>query len=166
MFLQRVVNILERFLKFVESREHFWWFWTFFEARSHFSVLLRRVVNIFNGFVNVFWSTFLRRVVNVSFSKHSLFYIKTCCGHGLHWTARCTYSHSPWPLNQHMWISRRGTCFWGSRSCMCNKCEKCEKEGKAYTLQWKSSRMWARFWTAQNAKIWWFLSRQPLKTIP
>ena len=37
------------------------------------------------------------------------------------------------------------------------KCEKCEKEGKAYALRWKSSRMWARFLTAQNAKIWWFL---------
>ena len=37
------------------------------------------------------------------------------------------------------------------------KCEKCEKEGKAYALRWKSSRMWARFRTAQNAKIWWFL---------
>ena len=37
------------------------------------------------------------------------------------------------------------------------KCEKCEKEGKAYPLGWKSSRMRARFRTAQNAKIWSFL---------
>jgi len=37
------------------------------------------------------------------------------------------------------------------------KCEKCEKEGKAYALRWKSSRMRARFRTAQNAKIWSFL---------
>ena len=37
------------------------------------------------------------------------------------------------------------------------KCEKCEKEGKAYALHWKSSRMRACFWTAQNAKIWSFI---------
>ena len=36
---------------------------------------------------------------------------------------QCTYAlcASPWPLNQHMWISRRGTCFWDGRSCMCNQ---------------------------------------------
>jgi len=37
------------------------------------------------------------------------------------------------------------------------KCEKCEKEGKACALRWKSSRMWAPFRTAQNAKIRLFL---------
>ena len=34
------------------------------------------------------------------------------------------------------------------------KCEKCEKEGKAYALRWKSLRMRAHFWTAHNVKIW------------
>ena len=65
MFLQRVVNILERFLKFVESREHFWWFWTFFEARScgelwtfllasiHFSILKHFVAVVFTGLLGV-----------------------------------------------------------------------------------------------------------------
>ena len=24
-------------------------------------------------------------------------------------------------MNQHVWISRRGTCFWAGRSCMCNE---------------------------------------------
>ena len=28
---------------------------------------------------------------------------------------------SPWPLNQHVWISRSGTCFWDGRLCMCNE---------------------------------------------
>ena len=28
---------------------------------------------------------------------------------------------SPWPLNQHVWISRCGTCFWAGRSCMYNE---------------------------------------------
>ena len=28
---------------------------------------------------------------------------------------------SPWPLNQHVWTSRRGTCFWAGLSCMCNE---------------------------------------------
>ena len=28
---------------------------------------------------------------------------------------------SPWPLKQHVWISRRGMCFWAGQSCMCNK---------------------------------------------
>ena len=37
------------------------------------------------------------------------------------------------------------------------KCEKCEKEGKAYALRWKSSKMQACFWTPQNAKMWSFL---------
>ena len=147
MFLQRVVNILERFLKFAESCEHFWWFERFLKHAVTFLCSCRELWK-FLMVLNIFWSTFLWRVVNVSFSKHSLFYIKTFCGRGLHWTTRCTYSHSPWPLNQHMWISRRGTCFWDGWSCMCNKCEKCEKEGKAYALQWKSSRMWACFWTA------------------
>ena len=63
---------------------------------------------------------------------------------------------SPWPLNQHLWISRSGTCFWDGQLCMCNEVWKvCE--GKAYALSWKSLRMWARFRTAQNAKIWSFL---------
>ena len=30
----------------------------------------------------------------------------------------CLARASPWPLNQHVWISRRGTCFWDGRSCM------------------------------------------------
>ena len=34
---------------------------------------------------------------------------------------------------------------------------KCEKEGKAYVLRCKSSRTWARFRTAQNARILSFL---------
>ena len=28
---------------------------------------------------------------------------------------------SPWPLNQHVWISRCDMCFWAGRSCMCNE---------------------------------------------
>ena len=31
---------------------------------------------------------------------------------------------SPWPLNQHVWISRHYTCFWDGRSCMCNQVQK------------------------------------------
>ena len=50
--------------------------------------------------------------------------------------------------------SRCATCFWNGRSCMCNEVW---KEGKAYALRWKSSRMWTCFWTAQNARIWSFL---------
>ena len=38
------------------------------------------------------------------------------------------------------------------------KCEKWEKEGKAYALRWKSSRMWTHLRTAQNAKIWSFIN--------
>ena len=37
------------------------------------------------------------------------------------------------------------------------KCKKCEKRRKAYVSRWKSSGMWARFRTAQNARIWSFL---------
>ena len=39
-------------------------------------------------------------------------------------------------MMDNLWItvSRHGTCFWDSRSCMCTRCEKSEKEGKAYVL--------------------------------
>ena len=36
-----------------------------------------------------------------------------------------------------MWISRRGTCFWVGHACA-TKCEKCEKEGKMYALEFKN----------------------------
>ena len=41
-------------------------------------------------------------------------------------------------------------------ACMCNEVWKVWefKEGKMYVFRWKSSRRWARFQTAQNAKIW------------
>ena len=64
---------------------------------------------------------------------------------------------SPWPLNQHVWISMRGTCFWTVGHACATKCEKCEKEGKVYALCWKSLIMRAHFRTAQNAKIWSFI---------
>ena len=47
-----------------------------------------------------------------------------------------------------------GMCFWNGQSHACaTKCEKCEKEGKAYALHWKGLKMWVRFRTTQNAKI-------------
>ena len=39
----------------------------------------------------------------------------------------------------------------------CWRCEKCEKEGKAYALRWMSLKMRACFWTAQNVRIWSFI---------
>ena len=59
--------------------------------------------------------------------------------------------------------SRRGTCFWDSRSRMCNEVWifKCEKEGKAYILHWKSMRMWAQFQTSQNIHMCSNLTKHP-----
>ena len=62
--------------------------------------------------------------------KHSLRLAPGWCSIPLvtSYTTRCTYLQciyasrtSPWPLNQHMWISRHGMCFWDGRSWMCNE---------------------------------------------
>ena len=64
---------------------------------------------------------------------------------------------SPWPLNQHVWISRQGTCFWAGRSCMYDERSVKSVRRKAKHTHLKESRMRARFWTTQNAKIWSFI---------
>ena len=73
---------------------------------------------------------------------------------------RCTYSQCMPHVHLHdLWTNMCGlvgvACAFGMVGHACaTKCEKCEKEGKMYALHWKGSRMWARFRTAQNAKIW------------
>ena len=86
--------------------------------------------------------------------------------HKIATACRCTYSQCmPCAHLRDLWTNTCGLVgvarAFGLVSHACaTKCEKCEKEGKVYTLRWKSLRMWARFWTAQNAKIW-SLSRRP-----
>ena len=76
---------------------------------------------------------------------------------------RCTYLQCMPRAHLHdLWTSTFGlvgvaTCSWSVMHVQRTKCKKCEKEGKAYALRWKSSRMWAHFQTAQNAKIWSFI---------
>ena len=76
---------------------------------------------------------------------------------------RCTYLQCmPRVHLNDFWTNRCGlvgmTHPFGTVGHACaTKCEKCEKEGKAYALCWKSLRMWACLRIAQNAKIWWFL---------
>ena len=79
---------------------------------------------------------------------------------GVHEYSYCWYASraSPWPLNQDVWIGRRGTCFWAGQSCMCahvaNEVLKVW-EGR------QSVRITLKDRTAQNAKIWSFISRRP-----
>ena len=76
---------------------------------------------------------------------------------------RCMYSQCIPRAHLHdLWTNTCGlvgmTHAFGTVGHACaTKCEKCEKEGKVYTLRWKSSRMWVCLRTAQNTKIWWFL---------
>ena len=80
--------------------------------------------------------------------------------HKIATACRCTYLQCmPCAHLRDLWTNTCGLVgvahAFGLVSHACvTKCEKCEKEGKVYTLRWKSLRMWACFWTAQNAKIW------------
>ena len=78
---------------------------------------------------------------------------------------RCTYIHSvclarasQWPLNQRVdLVSRCGMCFWDCPSCICNEVWKVRGE-RTYYVE-RVSWIWARFQTAQNARIWLFLKK-------
>ena len=66
--------------------------------------------------------------------------------------------HGWWHINilfPGLLVSRRGKCFWGSRSCMCNKVWKVWEGGQS--IHWKGSRTWAQFWNTQITRIWSFL---------
>ena len=78
---------------------------------------------------------------------------------------RCTYSQCmPRMHLDDLWTNMCGLLLVGvahafgtvGHACA-TKCEKCEKEGIVYVLHWKSLRMWARFRTSHNARIWSFL---------
>ena len=92
----------------------------------------------------------LAKLINV---PHHLPYLKC--------TTRCMYLQCmPLVHFQDLWTNTCGLVgvarAFGSVMHV-QQSVKCEKEGKMYALCWKSSRMWARFRTAQNAKIWSFL---------
>ena len=55
------------------------------------------------------------------------------------------------------WLIGVVHCFGTVGYACATRFEKCEKEGKAYVLCWKNSRMWAHFLAARNARIWSFL---------
>ena len=80
-----------------------------------------------------------------------------------HCYTRCMYSQCMPRFHLHdLWTNTCGLvgvahAFGTVGRASATKCVKCEKEGKAYALRWKSSRMWACFRTAQNVKIMSFL---------
>ena len=72
---------------------------------------------------------------------------------------RCTYLQCMPRVHLHdLWTNTCGLLLVGVACAFGMKwATKCEKESKVYVLRWKGSRMWARFRTAQNERIWSFL---------
>ena len=56
-----------------------------------------------------------------------------------------------------MWISRHGTCFWVGHACAM-KCEKCEKEGKMYALEFKNVSTFSNCTECEDMVVFLFAS--------
>ena len=60
------------------------------------------------------------------------------------------------PLNQQVWISMRGMCFWDCQSMHVQRSVKSVRRVKRTYYVERVSRMWAQFRTVPNARIWLF----------